>query len=251
MLKKILGFFSNNEPTNTRTAQGEPIVNINTSNNTNDNDVDVGINLDFEVPAVLEHPPGIMAFRYLEPIIFNNNQLFNLYQKTEEKAHKICTDFFNKSALATQAKNDIQQSILLWENTLTLLPLFVKCELWQYGELPLTIECRDKLPDLYKRLGKWNDAKRVIEFCAAAGAYPNGPEKELADLDLYSKAADIAIDYIKDNPGTLQKDLYKLLSSSDADQEMLKRFTRTSLQITKEPTGKTNKLFINTLFFNP
>lgn len=246
MLKKLLSFFSNSEPENTKSTQSEPVLNITTSTCLHQStDNHSNIDIDFEVPPALQHPPGIMAFTYLQPIIFGNRSLFDLYQRTEEKAHRICTDFFDKSALANQAKNDIHQSILLWENTLELLPLFVKCELWQYGELPPTIECRDKLPDLYKRLGKWVDAKRVIDFCTTAGAYPNGPEKELADLELYSKAANIAVNYIKTNPGTLQKDLYKLLANSGVDQEMLKRFTRTSLQINKEPTGKTNKLFFN------
>jgi len=246
MLKKLRSFFANSEPTNNRNAPNlQPTVELNTvaSSDTYQNRAPVA-NIRFEIPSVLEHPPGIMAFTYLQPSAIHDRKFFDLYAKTAEKAHEVCTFFFEKSNLAKQAKDDVKQAILLWEDVLPILPAFTKAMNWQCGELPPTIECRNILPDLYKRLGQWQDAKRVIETCAAAGAYPNGADQELTDLERYAQAADIATDYIKEHPGVLQKDIYKLLANSNADPDMLKRFTRTSLQIRKEPAGKTNKLFI-------
>lgn len=131
------------------------------------------------------------------------------------------------------------------EQSLEILPDVIKKWRDEFEEEPIPplIVCRDCAPDWYGRLGKWDDAFRVIRFCVDCGAYTATEGREALDLLILRKsAADAALAHISQNPGCKQSDIYKALPGVDRDA--LKWFTRNSAQIRKEPSGKTNLLFL-------
>lgn len=143
-----------------------------------------------------------------------------------------------------QSKRDINEKIIAYEKNLKSLAAFVNSCLSSDGELPPNIPCRDELPELYKRLGDWKNAERVIKHCIQCNAYyPENGNGALLDLLQYQKAAEKALELIKATPGILQKDIYKALKSEKLDDYSLKHFIRCSLQIKKVPENGTNKLF--------
>ncbi len=132
----------------------------------------------------------------------------------------------------------------LYEKQLKELPDFVRTCLQEDGELPPIIPCRDELPELYKRVGDWKNAERVIKQCIECNAYhPDNGNDQLVDLLNYQKAATAALILIEQQPGILQKDIYKALKPKDLDDYSLKQFIRYSLQIKKVPERGTNKLY--------
>lgn len=142
-----------------------------------------------------------------------------------------------------EGEKDIRRKIKLCHEQLAILPGFVESWLSGDSELPPIIMCRDVGPELYMRLGMWEDASRFIHACIDANAYyPNRGEEQLEHLALFKEAADTALNFIDENPGFLQKDIYKALPN--LDKECLKHFLRCSLTIRKEPCGKTNRLYV-------
>lgn len=160
-------------------------------------------------------------------------------------ASKIMKEFY---LLSDEIKNsnDINKILEACEASYEIL--YDVVDIWkkQYNEVPPSILCRDIGPELYMRLGKWEHAVSAILACIEAEAYyPNndeGGQQALTYLNLYSKTAILAVDYIRKNPGTLQREIYRKLP--ELDQPMLKHFTRCSLQIRKVPYKSTNKLYV-------
>lgn len=110
---------------------------------------------------------------------------------------------------------------------------------------PQELVCRDLLPELYMRLGKWDKAEKAIKRCIEANAYyPDNGSEELLYLTTFRKVATQAISYITQNPGCLQRNIYKALPYEADEKECLKHFLRNSLLITKEKFNNTNKLYI-------
>ena len=131
------------------------------------------------------------------------------------------------------------------EQALEILPDVIKKWNDEIEEEPIPplIVCRDCAPEWYGRLGKWDDAFRVIRFCVDCGAYTPAEGREALDLIIVRKAAsDAALSYISNNPGCKQTDIYRALPHVDRDA--LKWFTRNSAMIWKEPAGKTNLLYV-------
>lgn len=140
---------------------------------------------------------------------------------------------------------DIYKRISACEESYKQLPQFVTNYLKMDGELPPYIPCRDVGPELYMRLGEWEKAERAIKLCIEANAYyPENGEQELSDFKSYRKIATEAILYISENPGCLQRNMYKALPYEGEDKEQLKHFLRHSLQIEKVKYNSTNKLYI-------
>lgn len=169
----------------------------------------------------------------------NRNLLFNvsIMNKTEE-------DYYELMQKA-QREKDLRKKIALYERNLKILPPFVSSCLSQDGELPPLIPCRDELPILYMRLGDWKKAERVIKQCMKCNAYyPDNGNEELQYLLRYQTVAEVAVEYIRRNPGVLQKDLYKALKDEKIDRECLKSFTRFSMTIKKIKKNNTNELYI-------
>ena len=96
----------------------------------------------------------------------------------------------------------------------------------------------------YLAIGNWNDAKRVIQICADAGVYSKSEEEDtLLWLQKVSEVSYEAIKYLTDNPGTLQRNIYRKLCPP-CDRDALKWFLAESMLIRKEKIDKTNKLFV-------
>lgn len=142
-------------------------------------------------------------------------------------------------------EKDVYKKLQLCEEGLKYLHGFMVPYLSAGFPAPKYLACRDLTPELYMRIGKFRDAERVIKYCISCNVYyPASGEEQLLALAKYEKAAIIAVSYIREHPGVFQKDLYNKLDGTGADRECLKRFTRSSLQLRKEPSGKTNKLYL-------
>ncbi len=128
---------------------------------------------------------------------------------------------------------------------LKLLPFWVKDELSIGDFIPPVVPCRDWGPKLHMYKGEWGEARNFVLQCDKANAYyPNHGEDELKEIEDFQYVAEVALSYIRMHPGVLQKDIYAILSNQLSDINILKRFTRWSMQIKKEPYKKTNKLFV-------
>ena len=155
-----------------------------------------------------------------------------------------CVGRLQKNQQMIYEERDIKKRLQLCEEGLKLLPEFMAPYLKGGFPAPRDIACRDISLELYLRLGDWNNALRVIQFCISSNAYyPNSGEEQLLYLRKYSETATAAISYIEENPGVPQKSIYNKLCPP-LDREMLKKFTRTSFQIFKEPSGNTNRLYV-------
>ncbi len=141
--------------------------------------------------------------------------------------------------------DDIKKCIRICQRQLRQLDEFMAPYLSAKFPAPAELTCRDLLPELYMRLSEWNKAEKTIKSCSSANAYyPDDGSDQLADFKSYRKVAETALSYISDNPGCLQRNIYKALPYEGDEREHLKYFLRTSLQITKEKLGNTNKLYI-------
>lgn len=141
-----------------------------------------------------------------------------------------------------QHSKDIQRKLAACEETYKILPEFVRAYLKDSAKLPPVILCRDVGVELYLRLGQWAKARSAIEKCASAGVYSDNGQAAFDYLERYRRAAELAIAFLKNNPGYLQKNIYRAIP--DADKDCLKSFTRSTFLIRKEKAGNTNKLFL-------
>ncbi len=152
--------------------------------------------------------------------------------------------FYELSSLIDLSKN-IEAKIQACEESYPLLKEFCRFCLEEDGELPPVINCRDVGLEMYMRLGKWDDVERVIRICSEANAYyPDNNNEILSYYNDYKRIANLALSYIKDNPGYPQNKMYDALHVTEEDREVLKHFLRCSLQIKKEKSGRTNKLYL-------
>ena len=168
-------------------------------------------------------------------------------------------DYVSKSAHAMEAHGDLEKMHQL-EAQLKGFPSFVRASFANDGDLPPVVPCRDMLPELYMRFGRWGDAENVIMLCISCGAYGHTEDKgsrdhngkwvsesgdeQLALLNQRREAASAALSYLADNPGSLQSKIYKVPALSGVDHDALVWFCRSSHQIRKEKDGKTNRLYI-------
>ena len=156
-----------------------------------------------------------------------------------------CTPTIYREQCQAYETDDIKKCIRICQKQLKLLGEFMAPYLSAGFPAPSELACRDLLPELYMKLGEWNKAKKTIESCIAANAYyPNNGSEQLSYLESYHKVATSALSYISENPGCLQQNMYKALPYDGEEKEQLKHFLRYSLQIIKEKSGKTNKLYI-------
>ena len=151
--------------------------------------------------------------------------------------------FFELSNII-ETEKDIQKKLDACEKSYALLPQFVSDCVKMDDELPPFINCRDVGPILYMWIGNWSSAQLSIEKCITANAYyPEDGAAELRYLNTYRKVALTAISYIRENPGCLQRNIYKALGFENEDRDALKDFLKHSQQITKEKSGNTYKLY--------
>lgn len=154
-------------------------------------------------------------------------------------------EFYELSSLIDSSK-DINEKLDACEKSYPLLAEFCRyCIQNDGGELPPFINCRDVGPEMYMRLGRWDDVERVLQICAQANAYyPNDDSKAWEYYSDYKRIANLAVSYIQNNPGLLQSKIYNALNIADDDRNLLKHFLRCSKQIKKVKHGNTNELYI-------
>lgn len=130
------------------------------------------------------------------------------------------------------------------EACLAALPEAITYWRRQYRENPIppSIPCRDELPDMYMRYGRWDDALRVLQALHEMELLePNAFSDAVAWLEKCRSATEAALAYISEHPGCKQNRLYSLVSG--VDREALKWFTRFSRLIYKVKDGNTNALY--------
>ncbi len=165
-------------------------------------------------------------------------------EKQEKAKNDILHQFYSLSQIIERS-SDINEQLRACEESYKILWRVVFELTKNQTPLPPVIMCRDKGPELYMRLGDWEKAEHAIDACISAKAYfPNNKSegrKRRKYLGEYKIVADTAMEFIRNHPGTLQRNLYKNLP--DLDRDLLKHFLRCSLQLKKEKSGNTNKLY--------
>lgn|GEM_PF-417271 len=128
------------------------------------------------------------------------------------------------------------------EDCLRALPDAISHWRLQHIEVPPCIPCRDELPNVYMRFGRWDDAIRVVHSVLEAGAMdPEQYDETSAWIMKCKEAAEGALQCIKEHPGISSKRLYSLLPH--VDREALKWFTRYSWQIERVKDGSMTALY--------
>ncbi len=157
-----------------------------------------------------------------------------------------CTSMFYKKQQKTYEETDPEKCIRLCESQMKKLSEFMAPYISAKFPAPDELACRDLLPDLYMSLGKWEKAENTIKKCIAANAYyPQDGSKELTYFELYKKVALETLSYISQNPGCLQRNIYRKMGYEGEEKEKLKHFLRNSHLIKKVKYNNTNQLFYN------
>ena len=158
-----------------------------------------------------------------------------------------CTSLFYKHQKKLFTEDDINKKIRLCESDLKKLPEFMTPYISAGFPAPDELACRDLLPDLYMQLGKWNKSENAIKKCIDAKAYyPEDGSKELAYFESYRKVADETLSHIFQNPGCLQRNIYKAMGYDGDKKEQLQHFLRNSTLIEKVKYKNTYQLFYRT-----
>jgi hypothetical protein len=158
-----------------------------------------------------------------------------------------CTPLFYKHQQKSYKETDTNKIICMCESDLKKLSEFMAPYIAAKFDAPPELACRDLLPELYMQLGKWDMAEKAINKCIEAKAYyPNDGLAELSYLTTYRKIADEVLTFLQQNPGYLQRNMYKAMGYIEEEKELLKDFLRNSKLIKKLKYNNTNQLFCNT-----
>lgn len=143
--------------------------------------------------------------------------------------------------------------LALCEKAIPLLSDYVLAGLEQDGDLFQVPYVCDLMIEMYLRIGKCEKAKEYALFFHSVNAYIFEPD-EYADvlsyINTYQHTSQIALDFIANNPGFLQKNMYKALEGR-TDHDCLMHFLRCSEQIKKEKNGNTYELYVDEGFIKP
>lgn len=155
-----------------------------------------------------------------------------------------CTSLFYKHQQKLYEETDINKKIRLCEQDLKNLSELMEPYLSAGFPAPAELACRDLLPEFYIQLGQWKKAENTIKKCIAAKAYyPDDGSKELADFTSFQETAAEIFSYIQQNPGYLQRNIYKALAYEEDKKKQLKYILCYSKQINKIKHGNTNELY--------
>ena len=158
-----------------------------------------------------------------------------------------CTMLFYKNQQKIREETDINKLIRLCENQLKKLHEFMAPYISAAFEAPVELACRDLLPDLYMRIGKWEKAEKTIKICISEKAFTaEEGSTALAYFESYRRVATETLNYISQNPGCLQRNIYKKMGYEGEEKETLKDFISHSKLIKKVKSNNTNQLFCNT-----
>ena len=160
---------------------------------------------------------------------------------------QILDTFYKLSERITRGK-EVLPKIEACENSYRILKPVIKIFSEDPAGLPPLISCRDYGPHLYQKLGNWEDAERAIWICMDAGAYesPDDGENAIEYLMIYKKVAETAMNFIRENPAFLQKNIYTALRQQIGDENIpvLKDFMRETYVFHKQPRNGTNELYL-------
>ena len=156
-----------------------------------------------------------------------------------------CTESFCINADLIESEKDYTRRISLCEEGLSMLAEFLKPYISAGWKIPEVLPCFHWAMHDYMATGHWDDAERVIHIAADAGIYSSKSEEKdnLLYLQKVCEVSNDAIKYLTENPGTLQRNIYRKLCPP-CDRGALKWFLTESMQIRKEKDAKTNKLFV-------
>ena len=165
--------------------------------------------------------------------------------ETWDTGHMI--EMFFELSGKIQAGKEVLPKIEACEKSYKILKPVIKFFKQDPDGLPPVIYCREYGPSLYSRLGNWEDAERAIKICIEAEAYDD-PEDGQTELDYLSACKEVgqaAINFIQNNPGYLQKNIYVALSRDIGEENIpiLKNFMRDSYVFHKQPYKGSNKLY--------
>lgn len=153
------------------------------------------------------------------------------------------TSYFSLITSAQQAKTD-EERISYLEQALSVLPQFVMDCMKSDGELPPVVPPRDTLPELYMRYGNWEKARETVDFCSSVKAFQKSEYADMIELiDVRQAAAEGLLDFLNENPGFIQKNVYKEPALSAYNHDALVWVCRSFKLIRKEKSGNTNKLY--------
>lgn len=155
-----------------------------------------------------------------------------------------CTTMFYKTQQKAYEEAEPNKIIYQCEKQLKQLNEFMQPYVTANFPAPAELACRDLLPKLYMKLGKWFKAENTIKKCIDANAYfPQDGLEELTYLASYKKIATETLSYIQQHQGCLQRNIYKAMQYEGDKREQLKHFLRYSEQIRKVKHGNTNELY--------
>jgi hypothetical protein len=155
-------------------------------------------------------------------------------------ASQLFSDFTDLSAII-DSDQPVAERLAACEKCYPLLPDITEGFLDHYGALPPSIACRDWGPELYMRLGQWDEAAAAIEKCRDGNAYhPDNGEYAQVYLDQYKKTAEWALAIISSTPGMTAAAL-RDQAGAGVEAEKLDHFLNLSLQIERCPDGTIKK----------
>lgn len=161
-------------------------------------------------------------------------------------SQKLLDTFFRLSN-KIQHGNKVFPKIEACEKSYRILKPVINIFKEEPDAFPPVIACREYGPHIYKLLGDWENAERIIRLCIDTGAYesPDDGNAELEYLITYKKVAETAMNFIRDNPGFLQKNIYIALRQQIGEENIpiLKDFMRETYVFHKQPHGGTNELY--------
>ena len=154
------------------------------------------------------------------------------------------TVFFEHHQVILETKDD-SKKMKLCEYDLGILSKLMTPYISAGFNSPEYIDCRDLYPELCLKYGLWDKAEKIVIKCIEAKAYyPADGSKELKYVRKYKKIAIEVSNYINENPGVLQRNIYKKFPFQGVDRDVLKHFLRYNRNLKKEKFGSTNKLYI-------
>ncbi len=157
--------------------------------------------------------------------------------------HNPFSAYYSALEHSNMAKND-NERILYLEKALSVLPEFVAECMKRDGELPPGVPPRDTLPELYMRNGDWIKAQRTVNECFSAGALTKNEYIDIIEMiEARQAAAEGLLEFLNENPGFIQKNVYKEPALSAYNHNALVWVCRSYKLIRKEKSGNSNKLY--------
>lgn len=157
---------------------------------------------------------------------------FRLMEKIEETRPK------------RNGSGDIEKCVIYCEEGMDNLESFLREWRGNFGDdYPPSIPCRDQLIRCYLMVGDYTEAKGVVKRCMNYGVWSGEEaEAEMTRINNVETAKITVFERLKDYPGTLQTDFYRIYP--DVDREAMKWFFANSNLLIKRKQKSTYLLFL-------